>query len=545
MSHVPFCLWQHRAAWLLILIHFQNLFCLVFGTNACDFVVIMWLWVVIITLGIIALSWRWFPLFHYTYRQRKYLHNLPGWPTHWLWGNLHQLKADEESTLSWCRYTTRNGLKLTRVYLGPFKILVGLLHPDVIRQVLKEPKAFVVHQFLSPWLGDGLLLASNPTKWSRNRRLLTPAFHFEILKPYVAVYNACLESVLAKWTEAAERDQPVATLASMRLLTLDIILQCAFSYRSDCQNVTPPYIKCVYELLELCSDRFMTPLYHVDWIYSLSPSGRRMKRACATVHSHSEQVIRERKKALCIKAGLSEAERESILKSVTKKRKYCDFLDILLTAVDSDGNGLSDLEIRDEADTFMFEGHDTTTSGISWTLYCLAKYPEHQAKVREEVRSVLMGREWLDYEDLKDLQYTQWAIKEAMRLYPPVPTILRSTSQDIVLDNHFIPKDTMLGIDILALHRRPDVWENPEEYDPMRFHPSVADTRDPLAYMPFSAGSRNCIGQNFAMNEEKVVVATLVNRFELSLVENHKVEFVPKVVLHAKYDMKLKLKKLL
>ena len=75
-----------------------------------------------------------------------------------------------------------------------------------------------------------------------------------------------------------------------------------------------------------------------------------------------------------------------------------DFLDILLTAADEDGNGLTDLEIRDEADTFMFEGHDTTTSGISWTLYCLAKYPEHQEKIREEVRNVLMGREWLDYE---------------------------------------------------------------------------------------------------------------------------------------------------
>ena len=435
-------------------------------------------------------------------------------------------------------------MKVTRTYLGPFKILVGLHDHDVIRQVLKEPKAPVTHQFFSPWLGDGLVIAPDALKWSRNRRLLTPAFHFEVLKPYVAIYNASLEPVLAKWSDSVERNEPVLAFASMRLLTLDIILQCAFSYKSDCQNVTPHYVKCVYELLELCSDRFLTPLYHVDWIYSLTPSGRRMRDACAAVHSHSEEVIRERKEALGIKAGLSEAERETILKSVAKKRKYCDFLDILLTAVDGEGKGLSDLEIRDEADTFMFEGHDTTTSGISWTLYCLAKHPEYQAKVREEVRSVLMGREWLEYEDLKDLQYTQWAIKEAMRLYPPVPTIFRSASKDIVLDTCFIPKDTMLGIDIFALHRRPDIWENPEEYDPMRFHPSVADGRDPLAYIPFSAGSRNCIGQNFAMNEEKVVVATIVNKFELSLVKDHKVEFVPKVVLHAKYDMKLNLKKI-
>ena len=269
-----------------------------------------------------------------------------------------------------------------------------------------------------------------------------------------------------------------------------------------------------------------------------------MMRACKTVHEFSECVISERKKALGIKAGLNAAEGEAILKGVATKRKYCDFLDILLTAVDGEGKGLADLEVRDEADTFMFEGHDTTTSGISWTLYCLAKHPEHQAKVREEVRSVLMGREWLEYEDLKDLQYTQWAIKEAMRLYPPVFLILREAGTDIVVNGVLIPQGVMFLIFLYALHRNPNVWENPEKYDPMRFHPSVADGRDPLAYIPFSAGSRNCIGQNFAMNEEKVAVATIVNKFELSLVENHTNELTPDVILRSKNDIKLKVKRL-
>jgi len=192
----------------------------------------------------------------------------------------------------------------------------------------------------------------------------------------------------------------------------------------------------------------------------------------------------------------------------------------------------------------MFEGHDTTTSGISWTLYCLARYPEYQEKVREEVRNVLMGRERLEYDDLKELKYTQWVIKEAMRLYPPVFLIFRETSEDIELNGYNIPKGVPIFIPIIALHHNQHFWDNPEKFDPLRFHPSNVEGRDPLAYMPFSAGPRNCIGQNFAMNEERVVVASIVHRFRLSLVEEHRVEIVPKVVLRTKDDIKVNLEPL-
>ena len=192
----------------------------------------------------------------------------------------------------------------------------------------------------------------------------------------------------------------------------------------------------------------------------------------------------------------------------------------------------------------MFEGHDTTTSGISWTLYCLAQYPEHQEKVREEVRNVLMGREWLEYDDLKELKYTQWVIKEAMRLYPPVFQIFREPAEDVELNGHLIPKGMHISITIRIIQRHPDIWENPNEFDPLRFHPSNVEGRDALAYMPFSAGPRNCIGQNFAMNEERVVVASIVHRFRVSLEEGHKVEIVPKVILRTKDDIKVNLEPL-
>ena len=498
------------------------------------------IWMLGALLLLVLFWWKAFGFLLRTYRTWRIVRPIPTRPGHWFWGHLTQIRPDENTLLQLTEFYRYTGYKLTVGWLGPFHPNIVLNHYDPIRKVLKEPKNHETYNLLVPWLGDGLLV-SKGQKWYRNRHLLTPAFHFEILKPYVTVYNSCLRALLSKWSAAADRKEPVKLFDTISLLSLDIILQCAFSYKSDCQNVRTrhPYIKAVYELIELLAERFFTPLYVIDWIYVLTPAGWRMRKNCKIVHEHSERVIRERRKSLN-----QTKDDTATLEAASQQQRYLDFLDILLTAVDEDGNGLTDLEIRNEADTFMFEGHDTTTSGISWTLYCLAQYPEHQEKVREEVRNVLMGREWLEYDDLKELKYTQWVIKEAMRLYPPVFLIFREASEDIELNGYIIPKGVPIFIPVYLMHHNPNIWENPEKFDPLRFHPSNVEGRDPLAYMPFSAGPRNCIGQNFAMNEERVVVASIVHRFRVSLVEGHKVEIVPKVILRTKDDIKVNLEPL-
>ena len=132
-----------------------------------------------------------------------------------------------------------------------------------------------------------------------------------------------------------------------------------------------------------------------------------------------------------------------------------------------------------------------------------------------------------------------------MRLYPPVFIFFRESSKDIEIDGHKLPKGVWLSVVTYFLHHNPNVWPDPETFDPLRFEPSNAENRDPYAYLAFSAGSRNCIGQNFAVNEEKVVVASIVNRYRLSVVKDHVIELLPTVVLRAKYDVKLNLELLL
>ena len=501
----------------------------------------------LVALALLVMLWVNLPkLLWLHYKRVKHLKSLSSvWPSHWFWGS--EVTLDEQTLNKWTNFVRENRIKATVFWVGPFFAHVAIAHPDLVKPLLKEEKSYPIYKMLVPWLGEGLLI-SRGKKWARSRRLLTPAFHFEILKGYISVYNDCVQILLEKWKTDAQQGSPVKLFDTISLLSLDIVLQCAFSYKSDCQTMKlrHPYVKAVYELVDLCTERFMNPFYHLDFVFALSPLGWKTRKACRIVHTHSVNVINQRKQALDLlqSSKHDNFDLDALHNEVTKTRKYLDFLDILLTATDEDGSGLSDTDIRAEVDTFMFEGHDTTTSGICWTLYCLAKHPEHQEKVREEVRSVLMGREWLEYDDLKELKYTQWCIKEAMRLYPPVFEIYRKVSEDVKLGDILIPEGTQFSFMIHAIHHHPDVWEDPEQFDPLRFHPSNVEKRDPYAYIPFSAGHRNCIGQNFAMNEEKVVVGTIVSRFRLKLDDTHKVEVVPKVVLRTKNDIKLVLQEL-
>uniref|UniRef100_A0ACB8F3N5 Uncharacterized protein n=1 Tax=Sphaerodactylus townsendi TaxID=933632 RepID=A0ACB8F3N5_9SAUR len=187
---------------------------------------------------------------------------------------------------------------------------------------------------------------------------------------------------MSKWEKLVQENKAtsVEMFEHVSLLTLDSIMKCAFSCQSNCQTDRDnPYIKTVIELGFLVFERLRTPLYHNDFCYHLTFQGRQFHKACRLAHLHTDSVIRERKKSL---------KNEQELEKILKKRRL-DFLDILLCAKDEKGNGLSDEDLRAEVDTFMFEGHDTTASGICWLFYCMAQNPEYQQRCREETKEFL------------------------------------------------------------------------------------------------------------------------------------------------------------
>ncbi|KAF5921568.1 hypothetical protein HPG69_009136 [Diceros bicornis minor] len=498
------------------------------------------------------------------------------------------------------------------VWIGPILPLLVLVHPDYIKPLVGAsaaiaPKDDLFYGFLKPWLGDGLLL-SKGDKWSRHRRMLTPAFHFDILKPYVKIFNQCSNvmhvspkasweegrgseagpgssswasrvgqdaccplstsgcvvrmrpghcqtglksaaclpirhvslSLQAKWRRLAEGSVvSLDMFEHVSLMTLDSLQKCVFSYNSNCQENMSDYISAIIELSALVVRRQYSLHHHIDFIYYLTADGRRFRQACDTVHRFTTEVIQERRRALRQQGA------EAWLKA--RQGKTLDFIDVLLLARDEDGNQLSDEDIRAEADTFMFEGHDTTSSGLSWVLFNLAKYPEYQEKCREEVQGVMKGRELeeLEWDDLARLPFTTMCIKESLRQFPPVMLVSRRCTEDIKLpDGRVIPKGIICLVSIYGTHHNPTVWPDSKVYNPYRFDPDNPQQRSPLAFLPFSAGPRNCIGQSFAMAEMRVAVALTLLRFRLSVDRTRKVRRKPELILRTESGIWLKVEPL-
>ncbi|KAJ8416525.1 hypothetical protein AAFF_G00358130 [Aldrovandia affinis] len=211
---------------------------------------------------------------------------------------------------------------------------------------------------------------------------------------------------------------------------------------------------------------------------------------------------------------MSNAESDSEADQATGKRRA--FLDMLLKTTDEDGNSLNHKDIQEEVDTFMFEGHDTTAASMNWTLYLLGSHPEEQRKVQQELQEVFGSSDRpVGADDLRRLRYLECVIKESLRLFPAVPLFARRICEDCHINGFKVPKGINAIIIPYALHRDPRYFPDPEEFRPERFLPDNSIGRHPFAFIPFSAGLRNCIGQRFALMEEKVVLAWVLRNFSV------------------------------
>jgi len=401
---------------------------------------------------------------------------------------------------------------------------------SVIKEIMKKdiPKGDI-YTFLHPWLGVSLL-TSNGCIWKRKRKLLGPAFHFSVLQHYVDIFNNCTLIMVSKWKNSARENSSINVFRQFTALTLDTVGLCAFNYHIHAQeNDSSPYVQAVYAASELVFARIFTPIYTIPWIYSLSPQGRKFRKILKIIHDMPNNVIKKR--------------REEMAQQPQKANEYKDFLSILLNVGSDAEVSLTDKEIRAEVDTFMFEGHDTTAAALTWVTYLLAKHPKVQHNVQNEIDKVLGNRDFPAYSDLDKFRYLTMVIKETLRLYPSVPFLERVTEKEIVVAGYNIPAKTELFIIPYVIHRNPEDWGNePDEFIPERFLPENCAKRDPFAFIPFAAGNRNCIGQNFAMMEIKTVLSILFKKFSVEMVLDHPVIPETHLILRPKFGVKVKVK---
>ncbi|WKY03358.1 hypothetical protein Q1695_004809 [Nippostrongylus brasiliensis] len=232
-------------------------------------------------------------------------------------------------------------------------------------------------------------------------------------------------------------------------------------------------------------------------------NGELEKKCLRVLHTFTRKVISERQKELV-------------------ERNWCfegrlAFLDLLLEMVHQ--GQLNPDEVQQQVDTFMFAGHDTTSTSSAWVLFVLGCYPEIQRRVQAEVDEVLGDHDCILPEHLPRLKYLECCLKESLRLYPSVPMIMRELGESEELGGVSLPKGTQVVINQYMIHRDPTNWPDPEKFDPDRFAHDSDVRRNPFAFIPFSAGSRNCIGQRFALMVEKVVVSWILRHFNIASIQ--------------------------
>ncbi|XP_027693100.1 cytochrome P450 4V2 [Vombatus ursinus] len=457
-------------------------------------------------------------------------------------GHSLHMKSDSQEFFEQISFYTEEYRQepLLKLWVGPVP-MVALYHADNVETLLSSSKQIDksrLYKFLHPWLGLGLL-TSTGNKWRSRRKMLTPTFHFTILEEFLDVMNE-QANVLVNQLEKHVDQEAFNCFLDITLCALDIICETAMGKNIGAQvNGDSEYVRSVFRMTDIILRRIKMPWLWLDLWYLLFKEGWEHKRSLKILHDFTDKVIEERARQM----KENEAQKKGDMKPKDIKRQA--FLDLLLNTTDEDGNTLSPQDIREEVDTFMFEGHDTTATGMNWVLYLLGSYPEAQRKVHSELDEVFGKSDRpVTVDDLKKLKYLDCVIKETLRLFPSVPFFARTLISDCFIAGYKVPKGTEAVVLPYALHRDPKHFPDPEDFQPERFFPENARGRHPYAYVPFSAGPRNCIGQKFAMMEEKTVISWVLRRFWVeSIQKREELQLVGEMILRPKNGIWIKLKR--
>ncbi|XP_055547607.1 cytochrome P450 4d2-like [Wyeomyia smithii] len=387
----------------------------------------------------------------------------------------------------------------------------------IVEQVInaKTIRKSLIYDFVKPWLNEGLITAVGK-KWAQRRKIITPAFHFKMLEEFLAIFNEKAELFVSKLNRHLNKGD-FNIYEHVSLCTLDIISESAMGVKINAlDDPDSPYVKAVKQMSNIIFMRLFSLFREFKIVFHLSKAVHRQKSALAVLHGFTDTVIRERKAQL-----ENDYARESTLQQLEEtdiygKRKMT-LLELLLN-ISVNNQPLSNSDIREEVDTFMFAGHDTTTSCISFSAYHIAENPMVQEKLYDEMVHVL-GKDFknskLTFGALQDLKYLEMTIKEVLRIHPSVPIIGRKTTGDLVINGQTLPAGVDIAVLIYAMHNNPEVFPEPEQFDPERFNEENSSKRHPYSYIPFSAGSRNCVGQKYAMLEIKTTLVKLLANYRL------------------------------
>jgi cytochrome P450 len=375
--------------------------------------------------------------------------------------------------------------------------VVFFARPEAVQRILIDNRdnymrARMAVKSVANLLGDGLV-TSEGAHWRRQRHFMQAPLATSAIPAYAPAMLAATRDLLASWdARVAANDAEIQVWEEMSAFALDIVGRTVFGFdtRGDARDVGHTFT----QILDYLSRHFYGVLPTLTWLPT--PDNRRLNRNIQHLRTLLDRMVRSRR-----------ANPDTYAFDA-------DLLSVMLRARDEWGEGMLERHLRDEVMTLYLAGHTTTADLLAWVFYVLGRWPSVEAAVHAELADVLGSRE-PRLADLERLSFTRMVVDETLRMYPPIPFITKDARQADAVCGYRVPAGAMVLLCPYVTQRHPEVWPEPDRFDPYRFSPENAAGRHRFAMFPFSAGYHSCIGMSFAQQEAHLTVAAIAQRYRL------------------------------
>ncbi|XP_025989080.1 probable cytochrome P450 4aa1 isoform X2 [Solenopsis invicta] len=410
-------------------------------------------------------------------------------------GNLIQRMTDE----------AQNYGRVIRIWMT-FLPYVVLIEPEDIQIVLsnmKHTEKTSFYKLLNNFLGKGLI-TRNVDKWKVHRRILQPAFHRHMLERFIGTFSECADRLVDKLLEKDGEDINVTMFVNNSVYDIlrETILGMPASQRYNDDEDDTPFRKGQV----MVPYRFARPWLLIDWIYRLTAAGKSEEQQQKNLFDFCFRKMEEMREFLQKNGSLISNN------SATRKISLLEYM----IEINKKNPQFTKRDIIEECCTFMLAGQDSVGTATAMTLFLLANNPKWQERCVKEFNEIFgKDKRSPTIQDLTEMKCLDMCIKESLRLYPSVPVFARTLGEDVKLGEHVVPAGCDVFIVPYCTHRLPHHFPDPHDFKPERFSPENSEERHPYAYIPFSAGPRNCIGYKFATLEIKSVISAILRKYQL------------------------------
>ncbi|KIZ17726.1 cytochrome P450 [Streptomyces natalensis] len=446
-----------------------------------------------------------------------------------LLGSMLDLRRDSLGTFLRARREHGDVVRLEAGPPGLRSVFYAVFAPEAVQQVLASEavtfrKDHPLYEEVRQSFGNGLL-TSQDADYLRQRRLVQPLFTKRRVDGCATAVTAEADAVAARWRTAA--DHTVDLVPEMNRLALRTVSRILFG--TDAEAAVDAIDRCAPVINAYVVRRAYVPVkIPREWP---TPGNRKARAAIDELNALCDRIIAERRPATgpTVQTGPTDGPTATAEPAQEGKSAADDLLTLLTEAANDEDGSLDATEVREQVLIFLLAGHETTATSLAFTLHLLARHPEEQRRVQDEIDRVLgegtpggttgATPRPPTAADLERLPCLTRALKEAMRLYPAAPVISRRAVEATTLGGFTVPPGADVVVSPWVTHRHPDLWPDPDRFDPDRFTPDREAARHRYAWFPFGGGPRACIGQHFSMLESVLALATLLRAYELEAVD--------------------------